>query len=327
MQHRRPLFVAAALLAATFAAPAAADVKAGVDAWKAGNFTAAVAEWRPIADKGDADAQFNMGQAYRFGKGVPKDLRITQSWYEKAAQQGHEKAQANLGILLFDTGKRAEALPWIRKAADRGDPRALYVLGTAHFNGDLVAKDWPRAYAMMTRASAAGLPPAAQSLAQMDKYLPAADRQKGIALARQMETGVATTAATPKAPPPKPARVAGAATAKTSVPAPKAAAPAPKAAAPVAKTATPAPKAAAKPAAPAGRWRVQLGAYSSTESAREQWAAASRKIAALKDLQPSYEPAGKLTRLRVGPLADKAAAERVCASVKAAGQGCFTVAP
>ena len=310
MHHRQYLFIAAAALATCLAAPAAADVKAGVDAWNAGNFTAAVAEWRPLADKGDADAQFNMGQAYRFGKGVPKDLRITQSWYQKAAQQGHEKAQANLGILLFDTGKRAEAMPWIKKAADRGDPRALYVLGTAHFNGDLVAKDWPRAYAMMTRAAAAGLPPAANSLAEMDKYIPAADRQKGIALARQMENGGSATTA-PKGPTPKAPRVAGAA------PAPAKPAPALKAAA---------AKPAAASAAP-GRWRVQLGAYGSADSAREQWTAASRKFAALKGLQPYYEPAGKLTRLRVGPLADKAAAQSLCTSVKAAGQGCYIVAP
>src|SRR3546814_664 len=140
MHHRRHILIAAAA-AWRGATPAAADVKAGVDAWNAGNYSAAIAEWRPLADKGDADAQFNMGQAYRFGKGVPKDLRITQSWYEKAAQQGHEKAQANLGILLFDTGKRTEAMSWIRKAADRGDPRAQYVLGTALFNGALRSEE------------------------------------------------------------------------------------------------------------------------------------------------------------------------------------------
>ena len=250
-----------------------------------------------------------MGQAYRFGKGVPKDLRITRSWYEKAAQQGHEKAQANLGVLLFDTGQRAEAMPWIKNAAERGDPRALYVLGTALFNGDLVAKDWPRAYAMMTRAAAAGLPPAADSLAQMDKYIPAAERQKGVALARQMEKGV-TLASAATRPAPKPPRVAGAAPARATP-----------------ASSSPKPAAAKPAAAPAGRWRVQLGAYSSADAAREQWAAVSKKIAPLKGLQPYYEPAGKLTRLRVGPLADKASADRLCASAKAAGQGCFTVAP
>src|SRR3546814_20120560 len=105
MTHRRHILIAAAA-AWLGATPAAADVKAGVDAWNAGNYSAAIAEWRPLDDKDDADAQFNMGQAYRFGKGVPKDLRITQSRYEKAAQQRNDKATANLGQLLFDHCKK-----------------------------------------------------------------------------------------------------------------------------------------------------------------------------------------------------------------------------
>ena len=63
-----------ALLALTaalvFAAhPALADVKAGVDAWSNGDFNAAVKEWREPAKKGDPDAQFNMAQAYKLGRG------------------------------------------------------------------------------------------------------------------------------------------------------------------------------------------------------------------------------------------------------------------
>ncbi len=56
---------------------ARADVKAGVDAWQRGDFTGAVAEWRPLADKGDADAQYNLGQAYKMGRGVPAGSRIS----------------------------------------------------------------------------------------------------------------------------------------------------------------------------------------------------------------------------------------------------------
>ena len=297
----------AALISGLGAVPAAADVKAGVDAWEARDYAGAVREWRPLADRGDADAQFNMGQAYKLGRGVPSDLRIAQSWSENAAQQGQHQAQANLGLILFQEGQRAKALPWIKLASDSGDARAQYVLGTSLFNGDLVSKDWPRAYALMTRAAAAGLPQAADSLSQMDKFIPLAERQKGVALARQMATGAPAAAASrPAAPAAKPGRVAGAA-----VTAAKPAAPAAKPAAP----------------APSGRWRVQLGAYGSAEAARGQWAALSRKIGALSGLQPTYEQAGKFTRLRVGPLADRAAADRLCASAKAAGQGCFTVAP
>jgi TPR repeat protein len=86
----RQIAAAAAILLAT---SALAGVKEGVDAWQAGNFGAAVKEWRPLADQGDSDAQFNLGQAYKLGRGVPADLRIAQSWYEKAAQQGHAPAR------------------------------------------------------------------------------------------------------------------------------------------------------------------------------------------------------------------------------------------
>jgi len=81
--------IAASMLAA---APAHADVKDGVDAWQAGNYAAAVAQWRPLALAGDADAQFNLGQAYKLGRGVPADLVQAEAWYRRAAKQGHLQA-------------------------------------------------------------------------------------------------------------------------------------------------------------------------------------------------------------------------------------------
>ena len=63
--------LAACLLA--LGAPAQADVKSGVDAWSAGDYATAVREWSGPAQAGDADAQFNLGQAYRLGRGVEAD--------------------------------------------------------------------------------------------------------------------------------------------------------------------------------------------------------------------------------------------------------------
>src|SRR4051812_15508149 len=182
------LAVASAVAAIALAAGmASADVKTGVDAWQRGDFGAAVAEWRPLADKGDSDAQYNLGQAYKMGRGVPADLRIAQTWYEKAAQQGHPQAAANLGLILFQNGEKQRAIPWLKMAAEADDPRAEYVLGTALFNGDVAGKDWPRAYALMSRAAAQGFPPAAANLQSMDQYIPEAQRRQGLALADQIE--------------------------------------------------------------------------------------------------------------------------------------------
>lgn len=314
-----------------FGPPALAGVKEGVDAWQAGNYTKAIQEWRSPADKGDADAQFNLGQAYKLGRGVKQDMAAAQSWYLKAAQQGHEQAQANLGLILFQNGDRQGAIPWIRKAAERGEPRAQYVLATAMFNGDLVSRDWPRAYALMSRAAAAGLPQAGTSLLQMEQYLSPADKQAGQALAREIEKGAsaleaptheAKTNTTPPRPAAKPAKPDQMAVRPVALPESRPQ-PAP------APVPTPSPVAAA-PAPSAqtagGGWKVQLGAFSSAGSAQQAWAKASSNNA-LRGASPIYTQAGNLTRLQAGPFPGRQQANDACAALKDSGLGCFPVAP
>ncbi len=169
------------------ASPALADVKAGVDAWARGDYPVAVREWRGPATAGDPDAMFNLAQAYRLGRGVVKNEKQAEILYAKAAAKGHLKASDNYGLLLFQSGRQAEAVPYVEKAAERGDPRSQYLLGIAHFNGELVAKDWPRAYALLTLANAAGLPQAPPALKQMDDFIPLADRQAAQLLAKNMK--------------------------------------------------------------------------------------------------------------------------------------------
>jgi cell division septation protein DedD len=321
-----------------------ADVKAGVDAWSRGDYPAAIKEWRPLAINGDADAQFNLGQAYKLGRGVPVDFKLAEGWYRKAADQGHLQAEDNLGLILFQNGDRPKAMPYIEKSANRGEPRAQYVMATALFNGDLAKKDWVRAYALMTRASASGLSQASASLAQMDQFIPLDQRQKGLAMARDIEAAsqrpqFAEAPATPpsvKRPPrapeppirvedipastPEPAQVARpvavAVVEKPEMMKPK----------PVAKAMPkPTPPAPATITGPA--WRVQLGAFGDQGNARALWSKLQGRVAALGDLQPYYVKAGNVMRLQAGPIAGKAAAERVCASVKASGQGCLAVGP
>jgi hypothetical protein len=313
----------AVVLVAVATPVVAATVKDGVDAWQRGDYARAVAAWRPLADQGDPDAAFNLAQAYKLGRGVAPDLLQAKTWYGKAARGGHIQAAANYGLLLWKDDDRKAAMPWISKAADGGDPRAQYIYGTALFNGDLAPRDWPRAYALMTRAAGAGLPQATTSLSQMNRYMSAADRQKGLQLATQLATQPTppttriATAAPPSAPP-APQSVSR----PIDLSAPR---PAKTAALPVgAGKPTPTPS---RPPAPftgaGGRWRVQLGAYNSQPAASIAWG----KIAGrLGGLAPRYERAGVFVRLRTGPL-DRAGAERVCAIAKSAGTACFRIAP
>lgn len=178
------LLISGAALAA--ANPLLADVKAGVDAWSRGDYGAAVREWKGPADKGDADAQFNLAQAYKLGRGVPQDLSKATDLFAKAAANGHMQASDNYGLLLFQAGERARAMPYIAAAADRGDSRARYLLGLAHFNGENVPKDWVRAYALLSLAQQDGLPQAVPALAQMDQHIPLDQRQQSVKLASQL---------------------------------------------------------------------------------------------------------------------------------------------
>ena len=321
------------------------DVKAGVDAWSRGEYSASIKEWRPLAIAGDADAQFNMGQAYKLGRGVPTDFKQAEAWYRKAAEQGHLQAEDNLGLIIFQNGDRPQAMPFIQKSASRGEPRAQYVLATALFNGDLAKKDWVRAYALMTRASAAGLSQASSSLAQLDQYIPLDQRQQGLALARELETSaqrpqfaqLPTAAQSVKRPPRAPEPPIRVAEIPASDSEPEVAEKRAVAATPKADIMKPKPvaKATPKPIAPApapvavsgSAWRVQLGAFGDQGNARALWGRLQPRVAALGGLQPYYVKAGNVMRLQAGPIAGKAAAERVCASVKASGQGCLAVGP
>lgn len=298
------------MTALALAAPALADTKQGVDAWQRGDFAAAVATWRPLAIAGDADAQFNLGQAYKLGRGVPADLKQAEGWYRRAALQGHPQAEDNYGLILFENGSRAAAVEWLERSAKRGEPRAQYILATALFNGDFMAKDWPRAYALMTRASSAGLAVASKSLAQMDEFIPLPERQRGLALARTLDA-------------PKPPVAMAAAAPKQVAVTPKPVAPKPVAVAAKAP-ALPAP---AKPVAASGGWRVQLGAFGVPGNARNLWASLQPRIATLKTATPAYVERGKLTLLQAGPFASRSDAERQCAAIKATGAACLTVPP
>ena len=294
---RKPLLV---LAIGFLAVPASAQtVRAGIEAWQKGDTTGAVAIWRPLAQKGDADAAFNLGQAYRLGRGVPLDLAQAQGWLERAARKGHLDAQTTLGLLLFQNGNRLAAMRWLKGAAEAGEPRALLLVGTALYNGDGIARDPVKAYAYVSRAAAQGLAPAKATLADMDSVMPLDQRQQGVALAQEMASRKNTEAVgEPKAP------------------AAKSAAAKPAAAVPTKPAAS-----AAKPVPPIdGKWRIQLGAFSQRKSAEGLYAKLSGKLGGR---QAYYVPAGAVVRLQAGPFESRAAASSACA--KLAPQPCFPV--
>ena len=295
---RFSLLAALAMLAAAAPGPALAQksVRDGIQAWQRADYPAAVAIWTPLAEKGDSDAAFNIGQAHRLGRGVPVDLAKAQHWLERAARAGHLDAQTTLGLLMFDAGNRGGAMRWLKQAAERGEARAMLVYGTALFNGDGVPRDPLNAYVYVSRAAAQGLEPAKRTLAEMDSILPVDVRRKGVEIA--LRKAAEKPAPGAKTPSPKPER------AQRPPPPKQAAAPA--------------------PAAASGKWRIQLGAFSKKASAEALYRKLSGS-APVANHPAHYVAAGAVTRLQVGGFESRAAAASACAALSAKGQACFPV--
>ena len=93
----RYLVLVAGLLLA-LASPVRADFEEGMRAYKSGEYATALRELRPLAETGNANAQFNLGVMYGQGQGVAQDYDEAIRWFCMAADQGHSMAQFNLDM-------------------------------------------------------------------------------------------------------------------------------------------------------------------------------------------------------------------------------------
>ena len=109
-----------------------------------------VDELRALAEKGDAEAQLNLGVRYSYGIGVPQDAAEAVRWYRLAGDQGDTSAQYNLGF-MYANGQGvpeddAEAVRWYRLAADQGDADAGFRLGNMYANAEGIPQDYVEAH-------------------------------------------------------------------------------------------------------------------------------------------------------------------------------------
>ncbi|HJT86268.1 MAG TPA: metallophosphoesterase [Bryobacteraceae bacterium] len=144
------------------ALPAAADFVAGLDAFDHGDYAAALKQWQPIAERGDANAEYNLGLLYALGKGVPQNYQTAAEWYRKAAEQGVAAAEYNLGVLYANgqgvSKSPGDAINWFTKAAQQGIAEADASLGDLYHDGSppnyANAEEWYRKAAAQGIASA-----------------------------------------------------------------------------------------------------------------------------------------------------------------------------
>ena len=110
----------------------------GQNAYNSGDFATALKEFRPLAEQGDALAQYQLGLMYEKGEGVPQNDKTAVKWYRLAAEQGHSSAQTNLGT-IYGTGKGViqdfvYAHMWGNLGASNGNEVGVKVRETAAKN-------------------------------------------------------------------------------------------------------------------------------------------------------------------------------------------------
>jgi len=145
--------------------------QAGLAAYQAGNYEAALREWQPIAERGDVDAQIYLASMYREGRGVARDYAQAVAWYRNAAERGSARGQSNLaymyreglGVALDET----QAAYWWQKSAGVGDAYSQSALGEMYEHGKGVAQDFAQARFLYTKAAEQGYSRAAYLLGLM----------------------------------------------------------------------------------------------------------------------------------------------------------------
>jgi len=141
----RKLCGALALVAALAVPAAAGPLEDGVDAYRAKEYAKAAELWRPLAEQGNAVAQYQLGTLYMEGKGVERDDATAFMWMQRAADQGDANAQYNVGASYMEglgvQKNEAEAARWFGRAANQGMVYAQVNLGLLYASGTGVPQD------------------------------------------------------------------------------------------------------------------------------------------------------------------------------------------
>jgi TPR repeat protein len=127
-----------------------ADLEKGLAAYNVGDYETSLAECQPLADDGNATAQFCVGRLYANGFGVAMNDELALRWYGLAAEQGYSEAQYNLGLMHANGWgvemDDQEAAKWYRLAAEQGFVEAQTSLAMLCHKGRGVEQNLVEAY-------------------------------------------------------------------------------------------------------------------------------------------------------------------------------------
>jgi uncharacterized protein len=147
----------------------------GQAAYDRGEYTVALQLWKPLADQGDARAQFHLGDIYLDGNGVSQNETEGLKWLRLAAEQGFAEAQNTLGNWYIDEQENdidtpkdyAEVLTWYQLAAEQGNAGGQNNLGYMYDTGKGVPQDYVEAVKWYRLAADQGNAEAQSNLGSM----------------------------------------------------------------------------------------------------------------------------------------------------------------
>lgn len=153
------------------------SASAAYDAFLSGRYEEAIAIWLPLANSGDATAQFNLGVMYANGLGVNRDMQVAMDWWGRAAAQLHVRAAHNLALAMLSgepviDGRPAEPdypgiLRYLKIGSDAGYPNSEYTLGKLYAEGVGVEKDQRRAAELFLSSAIKGFAKAQYNLGKI----------------------------------------------------------------------------------------------------------------------------------------------------------------
>ena len=137
-------------MAMTFSITSYADISSGVFRFQS-----------KLAEQGNSEAQYKVGEMYEMGKGAAQDQDKAQIWFEKSAKQGYKKAEYKLlynemsanGLNDYTKSQLAK----VRKEAALGIPDAQYYLGKMYASGVGVPKSLNNALTWLNKATFNGV--------------------------------------------------------------------------------------------------------------------------------------------------------------------------
>ncbi len=132
------------------------QLASGIAAFEAKEFRRSLQLLQPLAESGEAEAQYRLAVQYQAGLGVVQNPLQAYHWMREAAEQGHGLALHGLGIMYLygecvekDAG---EAAIWLQRAADQGLAGSMAALAGMYEQGLGVERDPAKAEALYKAA-------------------------------------------------------------------------------------------------------------------------------------------------------------------------------